>query len=77
MLWVPVARVDVVTDQFPVTVVMPVPSCVVPSNRVIVLPASAVPVKVGLVTLVMLSALDTPLSDAATRSGTVGVAGVA
>ena len=40
-----------------------------------VLPASAVPVKVGLVTLVMLSVLDTPLSEAATRSGAAGAAG--
>ena len=54
---------------------MPVPIAVVPSNKLTVLPASAVPVKVGLVTLVRLSVLDTPLSDAATRSGVVGAAG--
>ena len=77
MLWVPFARVDVVANQSPFTVAMPVPTCVAPSNRVIVLPASAVPVKVGLVTLVMLSVLDTPLSEATTRSGAVGAAGAA
>ena len=48
MLWVPFARVDVVANQSPFTVVMPVPTWVVPSNRVTVLPASAVPVKVGI-----------------------------
>ena len=53
----------------------PVPITVVPSSKVTVLPASAVPVKVGVVTLVMLSVLDVPLSDAATRSGRVGAAG--
>ena len=58
-------------------VAMPVPTTVVPSNRVTVLPASAVPVKVGMVTLVMLSVLDTPLSEAATRSGVAGAAGAA
>ena len=41
------------------------------------LPASAVPVKIGVTTLVMLSALEKPLSDAASRSGLLGVAGVA
>ena len=48
---------------------MPVPIAVVPSNRVTVAPASAMPVKVGKAMLVMLSVLDTPLSDAASRSG--------
>ena len=56
-------------------VAMPVPTAVGPSYRVTVLPASAVPVKVGLVTLVMLSVSDTPVSDAASRSGADGAAG--
>ena len=54
--------------QFP-PVATPVPITVVPSNTVTMLPASAVPVKVGLATSVMLSVLDTPVSDAAIRSG--------
>jgi hypothetical protein len=37
--------------------------------------ASAVPVKVGLVTLVVLSVPDEPLSDAAARSGALGATG--
>lgn len=51
-----------------------VPISVVPSNKLTVLPVAAVPVKVGAVILVILSVLDTPLSDAAMRSGRVGVA---
>ena len=39
------------------------------------LPASAVPVKVGVVTLVMLSVLEAPESEAAIRSGVDGLAG--
>ena len=39
------------------------------------LPASAVPVKVGVLSLVILSVLEVPLSLAATRSGTDGAAG--
>ena len=74
MLWVPFARVEAVMVHVP-AVATPVPTAVVPSNRVTVLPVSAVPVKVGVVTLVMLSVLDTPLSDAATRSGADGAAG--
>ena len=56
----------------PGAVAMPVPITVVPSNRVTVLPASAVPVKVGVVTLVMLSVLDVPLSDAVASPGLSG-----
>ena len=39
------------------------------------LPASAVPVKVGVVTLVMPSVLDGPVSDAAFRLGVDGATG--
>src|SRR5205085_1984400 len=48
---------------------------VAPSNSLTVLPASAVPVKVGVATLVMLSVFDAPLSEAAPRSGVEGAAG--
>ena len=47
-----------------------VPTTVAPSKSVTVVPLSAVPVKVGAVTLVMLSVFDMPLSLAAVRSGT-------
>jgi hypothetical protein len=74
MPWVPAARVAAVMVHVP-AVATPVPITVVPSSNVTVLPASAVPVKVGLVTFVMSSVLDTPLSEAATRSGADGMAG--
>ena len=45
------------------------------SYSLTVLPASAVPVKVGVVLLVMSSLLDTPVSLAAARSGAEGAAG--
>jgi hypothetical protein len=47
-----------------------------PSLKIVtVLPASAVPVRVGVVMLVMLSLEDEPVSDAVARSGTDGTAG--
>ena len=52
MLCVPSASAEAVMVHFPAVVAVPVPITVVPSNRVTVLPASAVPVKVGVVTLV-------------------------
>ena len=73
-LWTPFARVEAATLHLP-PVATPVPITVVPSNKVTVLPASAVPVKVGVAALVMLSVLDLPLSDAAVRSGADGPAG--
>jgi hypothetical protein len=63
------------TDQFPFWSALPVPTDVVPSSRVTKLFASAVPVKVGAVILVILSVLDVPLSDVAIRSGALGAAG--
>jgi hypothetical protein len=51
------------------------PSSVAPSNSFTVLPASAVPVNVGAVMLVMLSVAETPLSINAASFGTVGAAG--
>ncbi len=65
-LCTPFAKVEAATVHFP-PVATPVPITVVPSSKATVLPASAVPVKVGVATLVMLSVLDLPLSDVATR----------
>ena len=48
-----------------------------PSNSVTVALASAVPVNVGVAALVMLSVLDAPLSDDASRSGVPGATGAA
>jgi hypothetical protein len=51
------------------------PTGVTPSYKVIVAPASAVPVNVGVVTLVIASVEDEPLSLAAVNVGGVGAAG--
>ena len=75
MLWVPSARVEAAMVQFPVAVGDAGADRGRAVEQVTVLPASAVPVKVGVVMLVMLSVLDTPLSDAAARSGVDGAAG--
>ena len=48
---------------------------VCPLKIVTVLPTSALPVNTGVVTLVTLSVLDVPESDAAARSGTDGTDG--
>ena len=59
----------------------PLPSAVVvpieePSEKSsTVLPASAVPVKVGVVSVVILSVLELPVSEAASRSGVDGADG--
>ena len=73
--WAPAANALVVTDQSPLASAWPTPTEVAPSNSVTVALASAVPVKVGLVTLVVLSVPDEPLSDAAARSGALGATG--
>src|SRR6184192_3976391 len=54
---------------------MPLPTRTVSAKILTVLPASAVPVNIGVVTAVILSVLDVPVSLAASRSGTDGVAG--
>ena len=54
---------------------MPVPFTTPPTRISTVALASAVPLKVGVVSPVMLSVLDAPVSDAVSRSGTVGAAG--
>ena len=52
---------------------MVVPKELVPANNSTVLPASAVPVNVGVLSLVMLSVLDCPVSEEELRSGVDGV----
>src|ERR1043166_10062686 len=54
---------------------VPLPTCVAPSKIVTVLPASAVPVNAGVVSFVISSVLELPVSVAAVRSGVVGAAG--
>src|SRR5436309_16082816 len=58
MLCAPCVRVDVVTDQLPEPSAAAVPIWVVPSNSLILLLASPVPLKVGVAALVMLSVLE-------------------
>src|SRR5436190_1762464 len=54
---------------------MPLPTPVAPSRTVTVLPASAVPVNVGVGLLVMLSVFELPVSVAAVMSGVDGAPG--
>src|SRR5207253_3018160 len=77
IVWLPEASVEAVMLQSPVPSALPLPTTVVPSvsYSVMVLPASAVPVKVGVATLVRLSVLDEPESEAAARSGAKGAPG--
>lgn len=76
MVWLPLLKADDVMLQLP-PVAVAVPRTVVPSvsYKVTVLPASAVPVKVGVVLLVMLSVLDDPVSEALVMSGVLGAEG--
>ena len=65
-----------VKDQVPLLLVVVVPRELLPSAKSsTVLPASAVPVKVGVEVLVRLSELELPLSEVAIRSGVEGAAG--
>jgi hypothetical protein len=59
----------------PLESVVALPIWVAPSNSLTMLPAAAVPVKVGVVSLVRLSLFDEPVSDEATRSGLEGADG--
>ena len=70
----PPARVEVAIDQLPPEAT-PLPTGVLPSYRVTVAPASAVPVNVGVTALVTLSPL-TPPSLATARTGVVGALGL-
>lgn len=76
-IWVPSLNADDVMLQFPEPSAVAVPSNVVPSvsYNLTVLLASAVPVKTGVVLLVMLSVLDVPVSVALVMSGVPGAAG--
>src|SRR2546421_481562 len=75
MLCAPCVRVDVVTDQLPEPSAAPVPTGLLSLNSLTVLLASAVPLKVGVVALVILSVLEVPVSEAAIRSGVDGALG--
>ena len=61
--------------QVPELLVVVEPREAPPEKSSTVLPASAVPVKVGVVSLVRLSELELPLSEVAIRSGVEGAAG--
>src|SRR4029079_9167057 len=66
---------ELVIDQLPEPSARALPIWVVPSNSATVAPASAVPVKVGVVALVMLSLFEVPESEPEARSGADGAAG--
>ena len=77
MVWAPAARAEVVMVQLPEPSAVPDPISVVPSvsYSLTVALASAVPLKVGVVSLVMLSVLELPLSVPAVMSGALGAPG--
>ena len=58
--------------QLPLLSAVVEPNELDPVNNSTVLPASAVPVKVGVVSLVLLSVLEMPVSDEEARSGVEG-----
>jgi hypothetical protein len=72
---VPSPRTPEVIDQRPAALAMPEPTAVAPSNNATFEFASAVPVNIGVVTLVVLSVAEPPLSEAVARSGLPGAAG--
>ena len=61
--------------QFPLLSAVVVPNELDPANSSTVLLASAVPVKVGVVSLVRLSSFDVPVSESGARSGVDGLSG--
>lgn len=69
-----VSAVATVTDHTPLALAEAVPMSVAPSYRLTTANTGAVPVNVGVVTLVMLSMLEEPESEAVARSGVVGAA---
>src|SRR5688500_12672222 len=78
MVYAPSARALLVITQLPLASAAPVPIKMVPPRKsCTALLASAVPEKVGVVTLVTLSVLEMPLSLAAAMSGVGGAAGAA
>src|SRR5919106_3050855 len=74
MLWGPLLSVLVVMLYAP-PVAEPLPTSTPSLKRRTVLPASAEPVKVGVVSVVTLSVLEPPVSEAAARSGGEGAGG--
>ena len=58
--------------QFPLVSALVVPKELLPTNSSTVLLASAAPVKVGVVSLVLLSALELPVSEPLCKSGVDG-----
>ena len=77
MLCDPSARTLDVKLQLPAPSAVVVPTNVTPSYTEIVVPASAVPVNVGVLSPVTSSVEDAPVSDAGARSGVPGTAGAA
>src|SRR5207244_1026282 len=71
MLCVPSLSVLLVMLQLPLPSAVVVPSTVLPSSNTTALLASAVPEKVGVVTLVLLSVLVLPLSAVPVKAGVV------
>ena len=63
--------------QFPLLSAVVAPKELLPAKSSTVLLASAVPMKVGVVSLVKLSLFDVPVSELASRSGVEGAAGAA
>jgi hypothetical protein len=77
MLCVPWASAELVTVQLPLESAVALPIWVEPANSLTVLPPAAVPVKVGVLSVVVLSVLDAPVSEAAVKSGAEGTPGAA
>ncbi len=76
ILRLPSVNVALVKLQAPVALAVTVPSGAAPSKSSTRLLASAVPLKVGVVSLVMLSVLELPVSLSGSRSGVDSVATV-
>ena len=77
MAWPPFERgllESTVKLQFPLLSAVVVPKELLPAKSSTVLLASAVPVKVGVVSPVMLSVLELPVSEEGARSGVDGIA---
>ena len=78
-VWLPFERASLestVKLQFPLLSAVVDPIELLPANNSTVLLASAVPVKVGVVSLVLLSVFELPESEPLSRSGVDGAAGV-
>src|ERR1041385_5148568 len=75
LAWVPSFKELTVIPGEAKAAAVPLPICVAPSKMVTVLPASAVPVNVGVVTLVILSLFKEPVSLAAVMANELGATG--